>query len=59
MASVLKMYNAVLIRRPMAAQCATAGVLFAAGDVIAQQAVEGAGRKHDVSANYEFIRADG
>ena len=33
----------------MMTQCITAAVLFGAGDVIAQQAVEGKGREHDVS----------
>jgi protein Mpv17 len=33
----------------MIAQCATAAVLFGAGDVIAQQAVEKKGKQHDVS----------
>lgn len=33
----------------MLAQCATAAFLFGAGDVLAQQAIEKAGSKHDVS----------
>ena len=33
----------------MITQCATAGVLFGTGDIIAQQAVEGKGKDHDVS----------
>jgi hypothetical protein len=33
----------------MMTQCITAAVLFGTGDIIAQQAVEGKGRKHDVS----------
>jgi hypothetical protein len=41
--------SAALIRRPMLAQCATAGFLFGFGDVIAQQLVEGRGKDHDVS----------
>ncbi|THU91587.1 hypothetical protein K435DRAFT_780632 [Dendrothele bispora CBS 962.96] len=47
MASVLKLYNAALIRRPMSTQCATAAFLFGAGDVIAQQGVEKKGWDHD------------
>ncbi|KAF5343326.1 hypothetical protein D9758_014195 [Tetrapyrgos nigripes] len=47
MASILKLYNAALIRRPMFTQCATAGFLFGAGDVIAQQGVEKRGWDHD------------
>ncbi|KAJ7436561.1 hypothetical protein FB451DRAFT_1344634 [Mycena latifolia] len=38
MASFFRAYNAMLIRRPMLAQCGTAAVLFGAGDIIAQQA---------------------
>lgn len=41
-------YSALLLRRPMITQCVTAAVLFGAGDVIAQQAVEGRGKHHDV-----------
>ena len=33
----------------MMTQCITAAVLFGAGDILAQQAVEGKGKKHDVS----------
>ncbi|KAI5985734.1 hypothetical protein EDD15DRAFT_2388216 [Pisolithus albus] len=47
MASFLKFYNAALIRRPILAQSATAAVLFGAGDIIAQQAIEQRGKKHD------------
>ncbi|KAJ7918536.1 hypothetical protein B0H13DRAFT_288219 [Mycena leptocephala] len=47
MASLFRAYNAMLIRRPMLAQCGTAAVLFGAGDIIAQQAVEGKGKEHD------------
>ncbi|PAV21604.1 integral membrane mpv17 pmp22 [Pyrrhoderma noxium] len=47
MASLLKAYNALLQRRPMAAQSVTAGILFGAGDVIAQQAIEKKGKEHD------------
>jgi hypothetical protein len=43
------LFSTSLLRRPMMTQCITAAVLFGAGDVIAQQAVEGKGRKHDVS----------
>ncbi|TCD65404.1 Protein required for ethanol metabolism [Steccherinum ochraceum] len=46
MASLLKAYNAALRRRPMLYQCATAGVLFASGDIIAQQLIEKRGLKH-------------
>ncbi|KAI0080582.1 hypothetical protein K474DRAFT_1657734 [Panus rudis PR-1116 ss-1] len=47
MASFLRAFNASLVRRPMATQCATSFTLFAAGDVIAQQLIEGKGRDHD------------
>jgi protein Mpv17 len=33
----------------MITQCITAAVLFGAGDIVAQQAVEGKGKRHDVS----------
>ncbi|KAJ7260580.1 hypothetical protein C8J57DRAFT_1514513 [Mycena rebaudengoi] len=47
MASMFRAYNALLIRRPMIAQCSTAAFLFGAGDIIAQQAVERKGKEHD------------
>ncbi|KAJ7193011.1 hypothetical protein GGX14DRAFT_479201 [Mycena pura] len=47
MATFFRAYNAMLIRRPMLAQCGTAAVLFGAGDIIAQQAVERKGKEHD------------
>ncbi|TEB31745.1 hypothetical protein FA13DRAFT_341993 [Coprinellus micaceus] len=48
MAHLLRAYNAALLRRPMLVQCITAGVMFGAGDVIAQQAVEKKGwKQHD------------
>ncbi|KZS89938.1 hypothetical protein SISNIDRAFT_488800 [Sistotremastrum niveocremeum HHB9708] len=47
MASLLKLYNTALLRRPLVTQCATAAVLFGAGDVIAQQAIDRKGADHD------------
>ncbi|KAF5374633.1 hypothetical protein D9615_008915 [Tricholomella constricta] len=47
MASFLRSYNTLLIRRPLLASCSTAAILFGAGDVIAQQAIEGKGKDHD------------
>ncbi|KIM37582.1 hypothetical protein M413DRAFT_448383 [Hebeloma cylindrosporum] len=47
MAHLLRSYNAVLLRRPMLTQCITAAVLFGAGDIVAQQAIEGKGKQHD------------
>ncbi|KIK78188.1 hypothetical protein PAXRUDRAFT_339496 [Paxillus rubicundulus Ve08.2h10] len=47
MASLLRVYNAALIRRPILAQSATAAFLFGAGDIIAQQAIERQGKHHD------------
>ena len=41
-------FSSSLLRRPMVTQCITAAVLFGTGDVLAQQAVEGKGRNHDV-----------
>ncbi|KAF7985762.1 hypothetical protein HWV62_365 [Athelia sp. TMB] len=49
MASLLRAYNAALIRRPYAASMATSAVLFGGGDLIAQQAIEKKGlQAHDV-----------
>ncbi|KAF8231464.1 hypothetical protein L208DRAFT_1452480 [Tricholoma matsutake] len=47
MASFLRAYNTLLLRRPYLATCTTAAVLFGAGDVIAQQGIEGRGKQHD------------
>lgn len=49
MASLLRSYNAALIRRPLFIQCVTAAVLFGTGDVIAQQLIEGRGSQHDLT----------
>ena len=38
----------------MMTQCITAAVLFGTGDILAQQAVEGRGGKHDVSKVYNL-----
>jgi len=47
MASFFRIYNAALIRRPLIVQSATAALLFGAGDIIAQQAIEQQGKNHD------------
>ncbi|GAA6002557.1 hypothetical protein JCM10207_001181 [Rhodosporidiobolus poonsookiae] len=47
MASLFRAYNSALVRRPYIAGSATAAVLFGAGDVLAQQAIEKKGRQHD------------
>ncbi|KAF5335476.1 hypothetical protein D9611_012197 [Ephemerocybe angulata] len=47
MAHLLRAYNAALLRKPMMVQCLTAAAMFGVGDVIAQQAIEGRGKKHD------------
>ncbi|KAI0039681.1 hypothetical protein FA95DRAFT_993047 [Auriscalpium vulgare] len=49
MASFFRAYSAFLVRRPMAAQCATSVVLFGTGDAIAQQMIEGKGKGHDMT----------
>ncbi|KAI0056889.1 hypothetical protein BV25DRAFT_1831774 [Artomyces pyxidatus] len=49
MASFFRAYNALLLRRPLAAQCGTSMLIFGAGDVLAQQAVERRGKKHDIA----------
>ncbi|CAK5265920.1 unnamed protein product [Mycena citricolor] len=40
--------SSLLLHRPLVTQCVTAAVLFGAGDVIAQQAVEKKGKQHDL-----------
>ncbi|TNY17046.1 hypothetical protein DMC30DRAFT_420165 [Rhodotorula diobovata] len=47
MAGVLRAYNASLLRRPYATGMVSAGFLFGAGDVLAQQGIEKRGRDHD------------
>ncbi|KAI0724744.1 hypothetical protein C8Q72DRAFT_856795 [Fomitopsis betulina] len=47
MASFLKAFNASLVRRPMLTQCASSAVMFGVGDILAQQAFEKKGTKHD------------
>ena len=39
----------LLLKRPLATQCATSAVLFGTGDVIAQQVIERKRSRHDVS----------
>ena len=47
MSGAIKWYQAQLARAPIVTQLISTGVLFAAGDVLAQQAVERRGRRHD------------
>jgi len=47
MASLFRSFNKLLLKRPLATQCATSAVLFATGDVIAQQAIERKRSRHD------------
>ncbi|KZV75264.1 hypothetical protein PENSPDRAFT_673903 [Peniophora sp. CONT] len=47
MASFFRAYNSFLIRRPILGSSLSSAVLFGAGDVLAQQAVEGKGKNHD------------
>ncbi|TFK99320.1 hypothetical protein BDV98DRAFT_650808 [Pterulicium gracile] len=47
MASLLRAYNAAILRRPMVVQCTTSAVLMGTGDILAQQAIEKKGRDHD------------
>ncbi|KIY69563.1 hypothetical protein CYLTODRAFT_225662 [Cylindrobasidium torrendii FP15055 ss-10] len=49
MASLFRKYNALLVRRPLLTQCASAAVLFGSGDLIAQQVIEKKGSKHDLA----------
>lgn len=49
MASLMRMYNQSLIRKPYITQSFTAAVLFGAGDILAQQGVEKRGlTNHDL-----------
>jgi hypothetical protein len=41
-------HSKLLLKRPLATQCATSAILFASGDIIAQQVVERKREKHDV-----------
>jgi len=47
MANVLRLYNAISVRRPMLTGMASAAFLFGAGDVLAQQGIEKKGAQHD------------
>ena len=44
----LDFVSSFLIRRPILGSSLSSAVLFGAGDVVAQQAVEGKGKNHDV-----------
>lgn len=48
MSGAIRWYQAKLARAPITTQLVSTGVLFAAGDVLAQQAVERRGSKHDI-----------
>jgi len=48
-------HSAALLRRPLITQCITAAVLFGAGDIVAQQAIEGKGKQHDVSILFHLL----
>ncbi|KAK2464908.1 hypothetical protein APHAL10511_002984 [Amanita phalloides] len=43
MASFIRAYNAAFLKRPLLTNCISAAILFGAGDVLAQQAIEGKG----------------
>ncbi|KAK4939873.1 Protein required for ethanol metabolism [Elasticomyces elasticus] len=53
---MLKWYQARLAKRPLLTQAVTTAVLFGAGDVLAQQAVEKKGfRNHDVTRTGRMV----
>jgi hypothetical protein len=45
------------MRRPMVTQSVTAAVLFGAGDIVAQQAIEGKGKNHNVRTLFSDAEA--
>jgi protein Mpv17 len=47
-AYILTLFSKLLLKRPLTTQCVTSAVLFASGDIIAQQAIEPRRAKHDV-----------
>jgi protein Mpv17 len=49
---VLTISSNLLIKRPLATQCVTSAILFASGDIIAQQAIERKQEKHDVRVTH-------
>ncbi|KAF8502587.1 hypothetical protein F5888DRAFT_1800128 [Russula emetica] len=49
MASLFRSFSNLLLKRPLATQCVTSAILFASGDIIAQQAIERKREKHDFS----------
>ncbi|KAI9633587.1 uncharacterized protein MKK02DRAFT_38245 [Dioszegia hungarica] len=55
MAGIFKAYTSLLARRPLAANVGTAAVLFATGDVIAQQLVEKRGSNHDLARTGRIV----
>jgi protein Mpv17 len=49
---VLTISSNLLLKRPLATQCVTSAILFASGDIIAQQAIERKQEKHDVRVTH-------
>ena len=43
------MSSKLLLKRPLVTQCTTSAILFASGDIVAQQVIEHKWEKHDVS----------
>lgn len=55
MASLLASYSALLKRRPLMGNMLTSAVLFATGDVIAQQVIEKKGSDHDIPRTARIV----
>ncbi|KAK1923013.1 protein SYM1 [Papiliotrema laurentii] len=55
MAGLLGAYQSLLSRRPMLGNVLTSAVLFATGDVIAQQAIEKKGKDHDYARTGRIV----
>ncbi|ODN82858.1 protein SYM1, variant [Cryptococcus amylolentus CBS 6039] len=55
MAALFGRYSAFLARRPLVGNMASSAVLFATGDVIAQQLIEKKGKDHDLARTGRIV----
>jgi hypothetical protein len=49
---IITISSNLLLKKPLATQCVTSAILFASGDIIAQQAIERKREKHDVRVTH-------